>query len=137
MLIEGAERFGLAQLHQFRGRVGRGAERSYCILLSDDPSPEGLLRLQTMEETTDGFALADKDLEMRGPGDFFGTRQHGLPALRVARLSDRAILEKARSAAADLYAADPDLADPSHAPLADSVNRFWASRDVPAVDVTQ
>lgn len=130
VLVEGADRFGLAQLHQFRGRVGRGAHRSYCILLSDDPSDEGLQRLRIMEETSDGFALAERDLEMRGPGDFFGVRQHGLPALKVARLSDRAVLERARAAAMALFERDPDLALPEHRALATSVDYFWAPADL-------
>ncbi len=130
ILVEGAERFGLAQLHQFRGRVGRGEFKSYCILLSDDPSPASLARLQIMEQTHDGFALAEKDLEMRGPGDFFGIRQSGLPTLRVARLSDTAILEKARAQALRLFENDPTLAAPEHQALAASVRRFWTIPDL-------
>ena len=130
VLVEGADRFGLAQLHQFRGRVGRGQWKSYCILLSDDPSEEGLRRLRIMEETQDGFALAERDLEMRGPGDFFGVRQHGLPALKVARLSDRAVLEQARVAATALFERDPELARPEHRALATSVDHFWAPADL-------
>lgn len=130
ILIEGAERFGLAQLHQFRGRVGRGELKSYCILLSDDPSPACLTRLQIMEQTHDGFALAEKDLEMRGPGDFFGVRQSGLPSLRVARLSDTAILEKARTQALKLFESDPELIAPEHQALAASVRRFWTTQDL-------
>jgi len=130
ILVEGADRFGLAQLHQLRGRVGRGEYKSYCILLSDDPSEEGLQRLRIMEETQDGFALAERDLEMRGPGDFFGVRQHGLPALKVARLSDRAILEQARAAALALHDRDPDLSQPEHHALATSVDHFWSPADL-------
>ncbi|MBC7316482.1 MAG: DNA helicase RecG, partial [Chloroflexi bacterium] len=125
ILVEGAERFGLAQLHQFRGRVGRGEHKSYCILLSDDPSEESMERLAIMEETTDGFVLAEKDLEMRGPGDFFGVRQHGLPQLRVAQLSDTVVLQVAREQALMLFERDPQLAKPEHAPLAEAVGRFW------------
>lgn len=130
MLIEGAERFGLAQLHQFRGRVGRGEHKSYCILLSDDPGDGGLARLAIMEETRDGFILAEKDLELRGPGDFFGVRQHGLPILKVAKLSDTAILEKARAEAIRLFEADPQLARPEHRALAASVRGFWSNTDL-------
>jgi ATP-dependent DNA helicase RecG len=83
-----------------------------------------------MEETSDGFALAERDLEMRGPGDFFGVRQHGLPALKVARLSDRAVLERARAAAMALFERDPDLALPEHRALATSVDHFWAPADL-------
>jgi ATP-dependent DNA helicase RecG len=130
ILIEGAERFGLAQLHQFRGRVGRGEFKSYCILLSDDPSEQSLARLQIMEQSTDGFVLAEKDLEMRGPGDFFGVRQHGLPQLKVARLSDTAVLELARAQALRLFEADPALERPEHQALAEAVRRFWVAADL-------
>ncbi len=127
MLIEGAERFGLAQLHQFRGRVGRGAHRSYCILLTDSRSEENLARLQVMEETTDGFVLAERDLELRGPGDFLGVRQHGLPELKVAQLGDTAVLALARREALRIHDQDPDLTLPKYRSLAHSVNHFWAS----------
>ncbi len=127
MLVEGAERFGLAQLHQFRGRVGRGEHKSYAILMSEEPSKEGVERLRIMEETNDGFVLADKDLEMRGPGDFFGSRQHGLPALRVARLSDTATLEKARREARRLFEKDPDLGGEEYKLLRTKLERFWSS----------
>ena len=130
ILIEGAERFGLAQLHQFRGRVGRGEWKSYCILLSEDDSPESINRLRIMEETDDGFALAEQDLEMRGPGDFFGMRQHGLPPLRVANLSDTAILELARQEAATVFASDPELEHAEHRLLAERVQQFWGEQVV-------
>jgi len=126
MLIENAERFGLAQLHQLRGRIGRGGHRSYCILLSEDSSSAAMERLRLMEETTDGFVLAEKDLEMRGPGDFFGVRQHGLPSLKVASLSDTPVLELARREAQNLFEQDPGLERPEHHGLAISVSRFWA-----------
>ncbi|MDP2949040.1 MAG: helicase-related protein, partial [Chloroflexota bacterium] len=96
MLVEGADRFGLSQLHQFRGRVGRGEHQSYCILLSENPSEEAQERLRLMETIYDGFRLAEEDLRLRGPGEYFGTRQTGLPDLRVARLSDVDLIEKAR-----------------------------------------
>ena len=125
MLIEGAERFGLAQLHQFRGRVGRGEHRSYCFLLSSDTqSIAAKERLSALERTHDGFELAEIDLELRGPGDFFGTRQSGLPSLRMAQFSDRGLLESAREVATRIASEDPELKAPQHAPLAAQVARF-------------
>jgi len=117
MLIEGADRFGLAQLHQFRGRVGRGAEQSYCLLLSEDPSEEAQRRLALMEETSDGFKLAEADMEMRGPGQFFGTRQSGLPGLKVARLSDVRLIELTRAEAERMLDVDPGLTAAGNEPL--------------------
>jgi len=131
MLIEGADRFGLAQLHQFRGRVGRGEHKSYCLLLSDAVSPEDPQtrttweRLRAIEDTQDGFVLAEKDLELRGPGDFFGVRQSGLPALRLASLSNVAILEQARAEAQALFREDPSLSRSAHALLREQVSLFW------------
>jgi ATP-dependent DNA helicase RecG len=125
MLIEGADRFGLAQLHQFRGRVGRGEDQAYCLLLADSPSPEAQQRLRLMQETTDGFRLAEADLQMRGPGEFFGTRQAGVPDLRVASLLDTRLIELARSEATRLLEDDPDLAKPDHAGLAREVARLF------------
>jgi ATP-dependent DNA helicase RecG len=125
MLIEGADRFGLSQLHQFRGRVGRGEHQSYCLLLSDSAGAEANPRLQAVVRNQDGFALAEEDLKLRGPGEFFGTRQSGLPDLRVARLSDVAILEEARRQAQRLDARDPGLTQPQHALLRASVDAFW------------
>ena len=124
MLIEGADRFGLSQLHQFRGRVGRGEYRSYCILMSDDPSESARERLRALENNRDGFQLAEIDLELRGPGDFFGTRQSGLPNLRMARLSDLDLLEIARKEAAAIIETDPELEKSEHAALAAQVTRF-------------
>ena len=124
ILIEGADRFGLAQLHQFRGRVGRGHHKSYCLLLSDSPSEVAKERLAALENIHDGFQLAEADLELRGPGDFFGTRQSGLPNLRMAQLSDRKLLETARREASRMMEEDPELTDPDHAPLAAQVARF-------------
>ncbi len=131
MLVEGADRFGLAQLHQFRGRVGRGEHRSYCLLLSDAVSPEDPQtrttweRLRAIENTQDGFVLAEKDLELRGPGDFIGVRQSGLPALRLASLSNVAILEQARAEAQAVFREDPSLSKSEHALLREQVSRFW------------
>ena len=124
MLIEGADRFGLAQLHQFRGRVGRGEHKSYCLLMSDSPSDVAQERLGALEQIHDGFKLAEVDLELRGPGDFFGTRQSGLPNLRMAQLSDRQLLETARTEASRLMEEDPELSAPEHAALAAQVARF-------------
>ncbi len=125
MLIEGANRFGLSQLHQFRGRVGRGEHPSYCILIADALSDLAEERLRAIEEIQDGFKLAEKDLEMRGPGDFFGTRQSGLPRLKLASLGDTPLLELARREAKALFAADPTLSHPDHRLLARKVAEFW------------
>ena len=125
MLIEGAERFGLAQLHQFRGRVGRGEHRSYCFLLSSEALTHSAReRLDAMEQTHDGFRLAEIDLQLRGPGDFFGTRQSGLPALKMAQVLDRELLESARELATRVSDADPELTAPEHSALAAQVARF-------------
>jgi ATP-dependent DNA helicase RecG len=132
MLIEGAERFGLSQLHQFRGRVGRGEHQSYCLLLSDSAGAEGNPRLRAVVENQDGFALAEEDLKLRGPGEFFGTRQSGLPDLKVARLSDVGILEQARRVAQQIDAADPALERPEHAALRASVEAFWSRAETAA-----
>lgn len=125
IMIEGAERFGLAQLHQFRGRVGRGEYPSYCILISDATEGESVKRLHALETTHDGFALAQIDLELRGPGDFFGTRQSGLPPLQTAQLSDLRTLELARAAARKLFDVDPYLSQPEHSLLATQLAAFW------------
>ena len=110
MVIENAERFGLSQLHQLRGRVGRGKHQSYCILISDNKNEETRQRLKVMTKTTDGFKIAEEDLRLRGPGDFFGQRQHGLPGLKVADLGcDTQLLQEARQAAEQLLAEDPEL----------------------------
>jgi ATP-dependent DNA helicase RecG len=121
MVIEGADRFGLAQMHQLRGRVGRGAEQSYCLLLSDDPSWQAQERLKLLETVDDGFKLAEHDLRLRGSGDLFGTRQSGLPEMQAADLSDTDLIEKARQEAISLLRADPDLSQ--HVPLAKAVAR--------------
>jgi ATP-dependent DNA helicase RecG len=111
MIIQHAERFGLSQLHQLRGRVGRGAEKSYCYLIVYPPiSEDGRERLQTMVETNDGFAIAEKDLELRGPGDFFGTEQSGIPTMKHANIvRDQKLLQQARIIAADIIAEDYNL----------------------------
>jgi ATP-dependent DNA helicase RecG len=128
MLVEGAERFGLAQLHQFRGRVGRGAHESYCLFLasSGDISEEAARRLAVLEETQDGFKLAEEDLQLRGPGEFFGTRQSGLPDLKLAKLGDVRLLELARNEAQRLFQDDPELTAPEHRLLARKLDVFWS-----------
>lgn len=125
IVIEGANRFGLAQLHQFRGRVGRGDKQSYCVLIADSTSADAEERLKALEQTNDGFALAEKDLEIRGPGEFFGRRQSGLPELQLASLLDMEMVETARSEAVKLFATDPDLKQPEHQLLQERVARFW------------
>jgi len=125
MLVESADRFGLSQLHQFRGRVGRGTEPSYCMLLAQNPSEIGRERLDLIEKIQDGFQLAEEDLKLRGPGEFFGTRQSGLPDLRMAKLSDVALLELARSEAIKLFQVDPALEKPEHLLLAKELARIW------------
>ncbi|GAI75831.1 unnamed protein product, partial [marine sediment metagenome] len=125
MLVESADRFGLSQLHQFRGRVGRGTEQSYCMLLAQNPSEIGRERLDLIEKIQDGFQLAEEDLRLRGPGEFFGTRQSGLPDLRMAKLSDMALLELARSEAIKLFEIDPGLEKTEHYPLAKELARVW------------
>jgi ATP-dependent DNA helicase RecG len=117
MVIEGADRFGLAQLHQFRGRVGRGRHPSTCFLLADDPTPEAEERLSLVARTRDGFALAQADLELRGPGDTFGTRQSGLPSLHVASLLDATLIAAARQEAELVLDDDPRLSREEHAGL--------------------
>ncbi len=127
ILIEGANRFGLAQLHQFRGRVGRGSYQSYCILLADSTTPEAEARLKVMETTNNGFTLAEEDLKLRGPGEFFGTKQSGLPSLKLVKLSDVKLLELARQAAREIFDGDPQLAKPEHKLLSKKVTAFWTS----------
>ena len=125
MLVEGAHRFGLAQLHQFRGRVGRGSHKSYCILLSDQATGEAKPRLSALERIHDGFRLAEVDLELRGPGDIFGTRQSGLPSLRMARLSDQDLLTLAKVEAERVMREAPELLEDDASPLAREVGRFF------------
>jgi ATP-dependent DNA helicase RecG len=125
MLIEGADRFGLSQLHQFRGRVGRGEFQSYCLLLAENPKAVGRERLTIIEQMQDGFALAEEDLRLRGPGEFFGTRQSGLPDLHMAKLSDVSLLERARKEAIHLFQHDPELKQPDSALLAAEMAWLW------------
>ena len=125
MLVESADRFGLSQLHQFRGRVGRGQEQSYCMLLAQNPSEVGRQRLDIIEKVQDGFQLAEEDLSLRGPGEFFGTRQSGMPDLRMAKLSDVGLLELARSEAIKLFQIDPALEKPEHKLLTKELAQVW------------
>ena len=130
MMIEHVERFGLAQLHQLRGRVGRGKEQSYCFMVADYPiSQEGKRRLEAMVKSSDGFKIAEVDLEIRGPGEFFGTRQSGIPELRVANLvRDIAILESAREEAFEWVERHPDLNDPESRPIRAFLERKWRGK---------
>jgi ATP-dependent DNA helicase RecG len=115
MLIENAERFGLAQLHQLRGRIGRGEHKSYCILLSSDKSPETDAKLAVLEKTSDGFEVAEADWDMRGPGDLLGTAQSGLPGLKIGNLKrDAQLMRESRAAAMSILAADPRLELPEN-----------------------
>ncbi|HPM42384.1 MAG TPA: helicase-related protein, partial [Candidatus Omnitrophota bacterium] len=115
MLIENAERFGLSQLHQLRGRIGRGEHESYCLLMADPKTDEAKERLKAIEGTLDGFQIAEADLNIRGPGEFFGTRQHGLPEIRFGNiLKDFDIMEMARKEAFQVVARDPDLQEDHH-----------------------
>ncbi|MCP4404171.1 MAG: ATP-dependent DNA helicase RecG, partial [bacterium] len=127
MLIEHAERFGLSQLHQLRGRVGRGAKQSYCLLMTSYPmSNEARQRLDAMIESSDGFVIAERDLEIRGPGEFFGTKQSGLPDLNVANLiRDIQLLEDAREEAFAIIQQDPGLALPQHRPVKNALEQRW------------
>jgi len=126
MLIEGANRFGLSQLHQFRGRVGRSQYQSYCILIPNTPDAAENERLTAMVETNDGFVLAQRDLEQRGPGEFLGTRQSGYSELRLANLTDIHLIENARQHAKAIFEIDPELKLPEHQLLANSLKRFWS-----------
>lgn len=129
MVVENAERFGLSQLHQLRGRVGRGTRDSLCVLIAHGRSGKAAQRLAVMAETTDGFRIAEADLRQRGPGELFGTRQHGLPELRVGdMLNDLALLEQARQDAFELVARDPQLEQPEHAALLPALRRMFADR---------
>ena len=130
MLVDGADRFGLAQLHQLRGRVGRGEAASACLLIADEPSEAARQRLEAMTRTTDGLALAEMDLDMRGPGDFLGVQQSGIvDRFRFARRVDAAVLDEARRAADELLQQDPALAAPESHQLAEAVGRFRATKE--------
>jgi len=131
MLIENAERFGLAQLHQLRGRVGRGSEKSYCILVSDTKTKVAKERMKTMTESEDGFVISEKDLKLRGPGEFFGIRQHGLPELKIADLyKDMTILKEAQSAAAELLKKDRFLEAEEHQLLKEHIAGYLEGKSL-------
>ncbi len=125
MIIEGANRFGLAQLHQLRGRVGRGTEKSYCLLIPENEDALENERLKVMEETNDGFILAEKDLSQRGPGDFLGTRQSGYKEMNLSNLTNVKLIEKARTFAQKLFETDPDLNQNENQPLREILNHYW------------
>ncbi|WP_058486340.1 ATP-dependent DNA helicase RecG [Defluviitalea phaphyphila] len=129
MLIENAERFGLAQLHQLRGRVGRGEFKSYCILITDSKNKVTIERMKIMKKTNNGFKISETDLKIRGPGEFFGTRQHGLPDLKIANLyKDIPILKKAQEASEIILSIDPNLDKEEHKFLKEKINKFFEEK---------
>ena len=124
MVIENAERFGLSQLHQLRGRVGRGKHKSYCVMFCEGGSENP--RINIMVKTNDGFKISEEDLKLRGPGDFFGSRQHGLPEMKIADLSaDMRLLSEAQSAAAELLKSDPRLQNPKNRALLKRIKELF------------
>ena len=128
MVVENAERFGLSQLHQLRGRVGRGKHKSWCILVSDAKGEEARARLSAMTHISDGFKIAEEDLRLRGPGDFFGSRQHGLPELHIADLgADMNVLKAAQDAAKRLLDSDPRLERPENKRLRSRAGELLAA----------
>ncbi|MGN0487094.1 MAG: ATP-dependent DNA helicase RecG [Acutalibacteraceae bacterium] len=130
MVVENAERFGLSQLHQLRGRVGRGKEKSYCILITDAGGENAKARMEIMCRTNDGFQIADKDLELRGPGDFFGSRQHGLPELKIASLTENMdLVRQTRSACDAIFHRDPELKEKENAGLKAAVKKLFSEEN--------
>ena len=128
MIIENAERFGLSQLHQLRGRVGRGKDKSTCILICDSRNDSAKQRMNIMCKTCDGFKIADEDLKMRGPGDFFGSRQHGLPIFKIADMvTDSELVSLSARAAKQLIQEDPGLQKPEHRDLKIQINKLFSS----------
>ena len=128
IIVENADRFGLSQLHQLRGRVGRGRHQSYCVLITATRNPESMARLRTLASTTDGFKIAEEDLKARGPGDFFGNRQHGLPQMKIADLAgDMRLLNLAQEAAKQLLEEDPELSAPEDRPVLERVRQLFAA----------
>ena len=132
IIIENAERFGLSQLHQLRGRVGRGEHKSYCVLISSHTDPDTRARLKALCDSTDGFKIAEEDLRLRGPGDFFGSRQHGLPEMHIADLgADVRLMQTAQTAAHEVLAADPLLQRAENGPLRERIKQlFEANSDM-------
>ena len=130
MVIENAERFGLSQLHQLRGRIGRGQYKSTCILITDAQNEAAQRRMKVMTSTTDGFKIADEDLKMRGPGDFFGSRQHGLPEMKIAMLTDTAILNEANRFAREIIIDDPDFIKEENRNLKDAISELFSGEYV-------
>ena len=128
VVVENAERYGLSQLHQLRGRVGRGAHKSYCVLFSEAQNDEAKARLKVMEQTSDGFKISEEDLKLRGPGDFFGSRQHGLPEMHIADLcTDVRILQEAQAAAQELLQRDPELRAAENQRLKARIDELFAA----------
>ncbi len=127
MVIENSERFGLSQLHQLRGRIGRGQYKSTCILISDAKNDSAKKRMEIMTKTTDGFKIADEDLKMRGPGDFFGARQHGLPNMKMASLTDSALLNEAHRFAQEILTEDFELQRPENRNLNTAIYELFNS----------
>ena len=131
MMVENAERFGLAQLHQLRGRVGRGSVQSYCIFVDNAKSRESQGRLSVLSRSNDGFYIAAEDLKLRGPGEFFGLRQHGLPELKIANLSrDMPILKEAQTAVAELMERDRALTAEEHQPLKHQIEGYLEGKNL-------
>jgi ATP-dependent DNA helicase RecG len=127
--VDHAERYGLSQLHQLRGRIGRGAKDSLCVFIAHDRTGKAAERMQVMAETTDGFRIAEADLRLRGPGQLFGTKQHGLPELHVANIADDfGLLEKARADAFEIVRTDPTLARPEHVALLPSLRKMFGAK---------
>jgi ATP-dependent DNA helicase RecG len=129
MLVENAERFGLSQLHQLRGRIGRAGHESYCILSANPTNDAAAKRLKTIEGTIDGFEIAEADMDIRGPGEMFGTRQHGLPEIRFGNIArDFDIMEAARKEAFELVKRDPGMNEEHHRPLKAVLNERFKGR---------
>jgi ATP-dependent DNA helicase RecG len=127
MIVENADRFGLSQLHQLRGRVGRGGDEAFCVLITDNVNETTKKRLKILSSTTDGFAISEEDLKLRGPGDFFGDRQHGLPKLKIADMSqDMGVLRLAQKVSKQITDDDPLLEKPENKGLKELVERLFA-----------